>query len=102
MTHSRNKGRRAERDVEVLLQGHGFQVERNLGGRVQVAGDIAVHDPPLAVEVRRREQLQIVKWSREHEASTPQSHRPLLVYRTNGEPWRVSLRLEDFCELVKP
>lgn len=101
MTHSRNKGRNAEAEAEKILRTHGFQTERNLGGRVQVAGDIAIYEPSLAVEVRRREQLQVVKWCREHEASTPPSHTPVLVFRPNREPWRVALLLEDFARLVK-
>lgn len=97
---SRAKGRTAEREVELALQAAGFQCDRNLGGRTQVSGDIAVHQPPLAIEVRRRETLQIVKWSREHEASTPDTHVPVLVYRPSREPWRASLRLDDFCSLI--
>lgn len=102
MTHSRNKGRTGERAVELILQDHGFQTERAIGGRTQVSGDIAVHQPPLAIEVRRRETLQIVKWSREHEASTPDTHIPVLVWRPSREPWRVSCRLDDFCSLIGP
>lgn len=100
MTHSRNKGRTAERAVELILQRHGLQTERALGGRIQTSGDIVVHDPALAIEVRRREQLRIVEWCRTHEESTPPSHVPVLVFRPNREPWRVSLRLDDFCSLL--
>lgn len=98
---SRRKGVSAERAVETILQAAGLQTERALGGRTQVSGDIAVHQPRLAIEVRRRETLQIVKWSREHESSTPETHVPVLVWRPSREPWRASLLLEDFCSLVR-
>ncbi len=100
MTHSRRKGTHGEREVELLLQQYGLQTERTLGGRIQLSGDILVHDPALAIEVRRREQLRIVEWCRTHEESTPPSHVPVLVFRPNREPWRVSLRLDDFCSLL--
>lgn len=106
MTHSRNKGRNAEREVELILQRHGFGTDRNLGGRVQVAGDLVVYGPlltsprPLAVEVRRRERIEVVKWSAEHEDSTPDSHLPLVAYRPSRQPWRVSMLLDDLLPLL--
>lgn len=102
VTHSRNKGRNAEREVELILQAAGFSTDRNIGGRTQVSGDIAVHHPPLAVEVRRRETLSLSQWSRDHEASTPDHFTPAIVYRRSREPWRISLRLDDFLALLDP
>lgn len=101
MTHSRNKGRNAEREVERILQDAGLQTDRNLSGREQVAGDIVVYmGDILAIEVRRRETLSIDKWSRDHEESTPDDFIPAVVYRRSRAPWRISLRLDDFLALV--
>lgn len=96
---SRRKGRTAEREAERIFQAAGFSTDRNLGGRKQIAGDIAVEG--LAVEVRRREKLSIERWCREHEAETPEHLTPVVVWRRSGEPWRVSLTLDDLIELLQ-
>lgn len=96
---SRRKGQAGERSVELIFQEAGFHTERNLSGRKQIAGDIAVEG--LAVEVRRREKLSIERWCREHEAETPEHLTPVVVWRRSGEPWRVSLTLDDLIELLR-
>lgn len=101
---SRDKGRKAEREVEVAFQEAGFSTDRNIGGRKQVAGDIAVEGlavEGLAVEVRRRERLDVPGWSVVHEDSTPSHLTPVLCWRRSREPWRVSLPLSDFLDLLK-
>ncbi len=98
MTHSRNKGRSAEREVELAFQARGFSTERALGGRTQVAGDIATEG--LAIEVRRREKQSIEAWARDHEAETPEHLTPILISRTSRNPWRVTLLLSDFLDLL--
>lgn len=97
--HSRNKGRTAEREVELAFQAAGFSTDRNLGGRQQVAGDIATEG--LAIEVRRRETLSVEPWCRAHEAETPEHLTPCVVFRKSHQPWRVALTLEDFLGLLE-
>lgn len=99
MTHSRNKGRTAEREVELRFQDAGFSTDRNLGGRKQVAGDIAVEG--LAVEVRRREQTPVTTWCAIHEEETPDHLTPVVVWRKSHDKWRVALPLEDFLDLLR-
>ena len=96
--HSRNKGVRSEREVELRFQDAGFQTERAIGGRRQVAGDIATSG--LAVEVRRRERIDIARWCADHEAETPEHLTPIVVWRKSREPWRVCLTLDDFLDLL--
>jgi hypothetical protein len=96
---SRSKGRRSERDVELAFQRHGFSTDRNLGGRLQISGDITCEG--FAIEVRNREKLSLQRWSAEHELSTPDHLTPAVVYRSNRHPWRVSMRLEDFLDLLE-
>lgn len=98
MIDSRSKGRRSERDVELAFQARGFSTDRNLGGREQVAGDITTEG--FALEVRNREKLSLSRWSAEHELSTPKHLTPAVVYRSNRHPWRISMTLEDFLDLL--
>lgn len=97
--HSRNKGRSAERAVELEFQRAGFSTDRNIAGRAQLAGDIACEG--LAIEVRRRESLSLDAWSAAHELQTPEHLTPVVVYRRSRSPWRVSLRLDDFLDLLR-
>lgn len=99
MTDSRRKGREAEREFEREVEARDIEVERNLGGRIQKTGDVRL--PGVAVEVRRREKVAIVAWSREQEAKTPEHLIPAVAYRTNNEPWRVSMPLSDFLDLLE-
>ena len=97
--HSRRKGRDAEREVERLILDAGIRCDRSLGGRRQPAGDLSL--PGIAIEVRRRNRLRLTEWSRGHEALTPSHIVPALAYRQDGEPWRVSLPLDDFLDLLR-
>lgn len=98
MIDSRSKGRSAERDVEVRFQAKGFDTDRNLGGRRQLHGDL--YSEGFAVEVRNRQKLSLTRWSAEHELACPDHVTPLIAYRSNRQPWRVSLLLEDFLDLL--
>lgn len=95
---SRDKGKRGEREVAQLLKDRGIHHDRTLDGRNQIHGDILLSN--MALEVRRREQVSIVRWSREHEEEVPDHLIPAVAYRTNGEPWRVSLPLDDLLDLL--
>lgn len=99
MIDSRTKGRTAERAVELVLQDAGLQTERALSGRSQVHGDILCEG--LAIEVRNREKLSLVRWSAEHELGCPPSLTPVVVYRSNRQPWRASLLLADLVDLMR-
>lgn len=99
MPDSRRKGRSGERELERLIAARGIEVDRSLGGRQQPYGDIRI--PGVAIECRRRERVEIAKWSREHEAQIPEHLIPAVAYRTNGEPWRISAPLSDFLDLVE-
>lgn len=96
---SRRKGREAEAELQRLIEARGIEVDRALSGRRQPRGDMRI--PGVAIESRRREAVAIVRWSREHEATTPDHLTPAVAYRTNGEPWRISLPIADFLDLYQ-
>lgn len=95
----RTKGVRAEREVERLILDAGIPCDRSLSGRVQPAGDVSL--PGVALEVRRRNRVRVIEWSREHEELTPSHLTPAIAYRPDAEPWRVSLPLADFLDLLR-
>lgn len=97
--NSRAKGRDSERDVEFRLQAAGLSTERALSGRTQVHGDILCEG--FAIEVKNREAMSLRSISAAHELSCPPHLTPVVVWRSNRQPWRCSLLLEDFLDLVK-
>ena len=96
---SRTKGKSGEREVSKILTDRGIHHDRLLDGRHQVHGDVLAGD--LAIEVRRRETLSLSAWSKAHEAEVPSHLVPVVAYRRSREPWRVSLNLDDFLDLVE-
>jgi hypothetical protein len=100
MPDSRRKGREAEREVERIIEARqSIEVDRSLGGRKQPRGDLTL--PGVCLDAKRQERLSLIKWSREHEDKVPSHLIPGIAYRTNGEPWRVSIPLEDFLDLIE-
>lgn len=95
---SRSKGKAAEREVGHILDRAGFPYLREQDGRTQGA-DFRVGD--VVLEVKRREALRLLEWHREVEAKTPDHLLPVVAWRTSREPWRVSLSLTDFLDLLK-
>jgi Holliday junction resolvase len=97
---ARNKGSQGERELAALLSEHlGFVVKRNLGQARDGADDLTVQQ--FRIEVKRRERLEVDKWSEQVEACAQAGEVPVVAYRRNGQPWRVCLRLDDFIPLMR-
>lgn len=115
---SRAKGVTGERESADLFRAAGFEVVR-LQNNVLDAGDyeaalpwtvtervgrigLAPYIEPLTflVDSKRRERLNLNEFSRQVEAVARDGQTPCVVYRRSREPWRVSLRLEDFLRIV--
>jgi len=97
---ARNKGARGENELAKLLSDElGFVVKRKLGQARDGADDITVG--PYRIECKRQETLSIMKWCRQVEACTKPGEIPAVIFRQNGEQWRVVLRLEHFLPLLR-
>jgi Holliday junction resolvase len=96
----RNKGAAGERELAKLLTDElGFVVKRNLGQARDGADDITIQH--FRLEVKRQERLQIDAWSLQVEACAQPHEVPVVVYRRNGQPWRVCLLLDDFIPMLR-
>lgn len=96
----RNKGAVAERELAKLLTDElGFVVKRNLGQARDGADDITIQR--FRLEVKRQETLLMDKWSQQVEACAGPGEVPVLVYRRNGQPWRVCLLLDHFIPMMR-
>jgi Holliday junction resolvase len=105
---SRAKGIRGESESARVFTRNGFRVVQYHAGRS--TKDERKPDPAdyiatleglaVLVQSRRRERLHIATASREVEKVAQNGQVPVVVYRANRQPWRVSLRLEDFARLL--
>lgn len=99
--NSKQKGKRGELEVARILKDHGFDARRtaqfcgNTGDAADVIGLDGYH-----IEVKRCETTKIWDWiaqaERDHKADTV----PLVVFRKNGERWKVALDFEKFLEII--
>jgi Holliday junction resolvase len=95
--HSRNKGKRGEREAAQALRDLGYEAKRG----VQYAGgpdspDV-ISDFPFHVEVKRVERLQL--WSAYQQAlkdATAAGRPPCVLHRASRQPWLITMSLEDF------
>ena len=96
----RNKGAAGEREVAGILEDKlGFVVKRNLGQARDGADDITIQK--FRIEVKRQETLKVDVWSKQVEDCSQAGEVPVLIYRRNGQPWRVCLKLDDFIPLLR-
>lgn len=102
--NSKRKGSEAERELLHLLEAHGIEAHHNLqqfvGGMDNPDVSATVCGIPLHVEVKRQERLRL------SEAVTQAVHDanghalPVVVHRSNRQPWLVTARLEDVFRVM--
>lgn len=100
----RRKGATAEREVVNLAKDKGFDAKRTAPMQARGGGedsDVALSVEGVYIEVKRAEKLRMSEWSRKAEADAGATQIPAVVYRMSREPWRVSLPLDDFFDLLK-
>jgi hypothetical protein len=97
---SRNKGARGENELAAMLSDElGTVVKRKLGQARDGADDIEIGK--FRIEVKRRETLAVMQWCRQIEACTPKDQIPLVVFRQNGQEWRVVMRMKDLIPMIR-
>lgn len=98
-SHSRQKGREAEREVARIFTEAGFPCIRSeangAGGE-----DIQHHIPGLWFEVKRQERLNLREAYKQARKASGKRH-PVVVHRSNREEWLVSFSLSHFLTILK-
>jgi Holliday junction resolvase len=99
---ARNKGQRGEREVANKLIELGYGARRGyqarLGGKDEP--DV-VSNFPFRIEVKYCQTLNIYKAFEQVEIDNPGSNNNIVVFRRNGQPWRVALEFDKFLELCQ-
>ena len=103
---AREKGKRGEREVAQRFKDAGFKDARRTAQYCGKTGDAAdvVGVPRLHIEVKRVEREAVRKWiaqAVQDAEAAGQGDIPVVVHRKSGDPWLVTLRLEDFLDMYR-
>lgn len=98
---SRDKGKRGEREVALILREHGFEARRGqqycgANGDADVIGI-----PGLHIEVKRTEKFRMYEALDQARNDAREDELPVVFTRKNNCDWVACLRLDDFMELFK-
>lgn len=98
---SRDKGKRGEREVALILREHGFEARRGqqycgANGDADVVGI-----PGLHIEVKRTEKFRMYEALDQARNDAREDELPVVFTRKNNCDWVACLRLDDFMELFK-
>lgn len=98
---SRDKGKRGEREVALILREHGFEARRGqqycgANGDADVVGV-----PGLHIEVKRTEKFRMYEALDQARNDAREDELPVVFTRKNNCDWVACLRLDDFMEMFK-
>ena len=102
---SRNKGKRGEREVVILLREAGFPAAHRsvqYCGRTGTAADV-IGLPGIHIEVKYVEREAVRSWYSQAARDAGAGGRgdiPVVFHRKSRAPWLVTLGAEDFLRLL--
>lgn len=101
MTNSRRKGAVGEREIAKYLREHGF-TEARRGQQFKGGADSpdVVGLTGFHVEVKRVERLDLNAAMDQSIRDSAPDEKPLVVHRRNNDYWKVTMRLDDFMEVI--
>lgn len=99
--NSRNKGAAGERELAGLLKKYGYDCRRGqqycgVNGDADVVGI-----PGLHIECKRVEKLNLDDAMEQSIHDAKDGEIPVVMHRKNRKPWKVTLELDNFMELLK-
>ena len=100
---SQRKGRRAELELVGILHSYGYQTVRAGEAMSYGAEPDIVGLPDIHIECKRCEQLRLTEWADQAELDAKRFNDglPAVFHRKSREPWRVTMRLDDWMKLYK-
>lgn len=99
--NSNAKGKRGELELVHELNKNGFKTARSqqYNGNAGAADLIGL--PGVHIECKRVERLNISEAMAQAERDAKNGDIPVTMHRKNGEPWRVTMNLDDWIEFYK-
>lgn len=101
MTNSRRKGAVGEREIAKYLRDHGF-TEARRGQQFKGGADSpdVVGLTGFHIEVKRVERLDLNAAMEQSIRDSAPDETPIVVHRRNNDYWKVTMRLDDFMEVI--
>lgn len=101
MTNSRRKGAVGEREIAKYLREHGF-TEARRGQQFKGGADSpdVVGLTGFHIEVKRVERLDLNAAMEQSIRDCGENETPIVVHRRNNDYWKVTMRLDDFMEVI--
>lgn len=100
--NSKRKGAVGEREIAQYLREHGYSDARR---GVQYKGGADSPDViglrGFHIEVKRVEHLNLNDAMEQSIRDSAKDEIPIVVHRKNNDFWKVTLRLDDFMEVIK-
>ena len=99
--NSRMKGKRAELEIARFLREHGF-AEARRGQQFKGGADSpdVVGLTGFHIEVKRVERLDLNAAMEQSIRDSAPNETPIVVHRRNNDYWKVTMRLDDFMEVI--
>ena len=99
--NSRRKGAVGEREIAKYLREHGF-TEARRGQQFKGGADSpdVVGLTGFHIEVKRVERLDLNAAMEQSIRDSAPDEKPIVVHRRNNDYWKVTMRLDDFMEVI--
>jgi hypothetical protein len=98
---SKNKGNRAELEVQKIAQAHGFDgCRRNFGSGSRGGGDL-IGIPGVSIECKRVEKLNVHAAFEQASRAAQPTETPVVAFRRSHGPWLAVLELSELMALLK-
>ena len=100
---SRQKGKRGEREAAAEWE-RLFRVSmrrsQQYAGSPEAGSQDIIGQKGVAIEVKRREKLNVASAIDQIVEDAPEGDVPLVLHRANSRPWLCTVRLDDLPQLV--
>lgn len=99
---SQRKGADGERELARLLREHGYDIQRGGSLSFGTVPDL-VGLPDIHIEVKRVERLNVPQAMQQAIRDSERFYdgAPALFHRKSRSPWLVTMRLEDWLQIVR-
>lgn len=100
MVNSREKGKRAERELAHKLSGYGFDCRRGqqFSG---IEGEDVVGLPMVHIECKNVQKLDLRGAYAQSERDAKENQIPVVMHKKDRKPWLVTIGLDDFMLIYK-
>lgn len=98
--NSRRKGAVGEREIAKYLREHGYDAKRGQQYRGGADSPDVTGLTGFHIEVKRVERLDLNAAMEQSIKDSGKDEIPIVVHRRNNDYWKVTMRLDDFMEVI--